>query len=129
MFTARHHRQSLNRSLFIETEICDFRRDRDRAACSAPLRKPVGQLDDVHSVLRLNYETLRGLISLASPSVAKPTDSETSALLLKSAIDPAFETWRMSNCGLSASAGRSAWSSMPSSALRNREEEWGPPGS
>jgi hypothetical protein len=25
----------------------------------------VAQLDDVHSVLRLNYETLRGLISLA----------------------------------------------------------------
>jgi hypothetical protein len=33
----------------------------------------VAQLDDVHSVLRLNYETLRGLISLPSPSVAKPT--------------------------------------------------------
>ncbi len=34
---------------------------------------PVAQLDNVHSVLRLNYETLRGLISLASRSVAKPT--------------------------------------------------------
>jgi hypothetical protein len=33
----------------------------------------VSQLDDVHSVLRLNSETLRGLISLASPSVAKST--------------------------------------------------------
>ena len=30
----------------------------------------MAQLDDVHSVLRLNYETLRRLISLASPSVA-----------------------------------------------------------
>jgi hypothetical protein len=37
----------------------------------------VAQLDDVHSVLRLNYETLKGLISLASPSVAKPTHFET----------------------------------------------------
>ena len=34
---------------------------------------PVAQLDNVHSVLRLNYETLRGLISLASSSVAKLT--------------------------------------------------------
>jgi len=33
----------------------------------------MAQLDNVHSVLRLNYETLRGLISLASPSVAKLT--------------------------------------------------------
>jgi len=39
---------------------------------------PVAQLDNVHSVLRLNYKTLRGLISLASPSVAKLTLSETS---------------------------------------------------
>jgi hypothetical protein len=31
-----------NRSLFIETEICDFRRNRARAACSAPPRKPRG---------------------------------------------------------------------------------------
>jgi hypothetical protein len=38
----------------------------------------VAQLDNVHSVLRLNYETLRGLISLASPSVAKPTVYGTS---------------------------------------------------
>jgi hypothetical protein len=37
----------------------------------------VAQLDYVHSVLRLNYETLKGLISLASPSVAKTTLSET----------------------------------------------------
>jgi hypothetical protein len=36
----------------------------------------VAQLDDVRSVLRLNYETLRGLISLASLSVAKPTHFE-----------------------------------------------------
>jgi len=40
-------------------------------------RSPVAQLDNVHSVLRLNYETLRGLISLASLSVAKPTLLET----------------------------------------------------
>jgi hypothetical protein len=33
----------------------------------------VAQLDDVHSVLRLNYETPKDLISLAPPSVAKPT--------------------------------------------------------
>jgi hypothetical protein len=33
----------------------------------------VAQLDDVYSDLRLNYETLKGLISLASLSVAKPT--------------------------------------------------------
>ena len=38
---------------------------------------PVAQLDYVHSVLRLNYETLKGLISLASPSVAKTTLCET----------------------------------------------------
>jgi hypothetical protein len=37
----------------------------------------VAQLDDVQSVLRLNYETSKGLISLAPPSVAKPTHSET----------------------------------------------------
>ncbi len=37
----------------------------------------VAQLDNVHSVLRLNYETLRGLISLASLSIAKPTLYET----------------------------------------------------
>jgi len=55
----------------IETEICDFRRDRARAARSALLRNPVAQLVNVHSVLRLNCETLRGLISLASPSGAK----------------------------------------------------------
>ena len=34
------------------------------------------QLDDVYSDLRLNYETPKGLISLASLSVAKPTLSE-----------------------------------------------------
>jgi hypothetical protein len=39
--------------------------------------KPVAQLDNVHSVLRLNYKTLRGLTPLASASVAKPTLSET----------------------------------------------------
>jgi|ERR1039458_3518871 hypothetical protein len=33
---------------------------------------PGAQLDDVHSVLALNYETLRGLISSASSRVAKP---------------------------------------------------------
>jgi hypothetical protein len=38
---------------------------------------PVAQLDAVHSVLRLNYETLKGLISLALTSVAKPTRFET----------------------------------------------------
>jgi len=38
---------------------------------------PVFQLDNVHSVLRLNYETLRGLISWAPPSVAKPTPCAT----------------------------------------------------
>lgn len=37
----------------------------------------MAQLDDVHSDLRLNYETLRGLISLDSPNVAKPTGYET----------------------------------------------------
>jgi hypothetical protein len=40
LFRARRHAQSRNRSLFIETEICDFRRDRARVACSAPPRKP-----------------------------------------------------------------------------------------
>jgi hypothetical protein len=39
----------------------------------------VAQLDYVHSVLRLNYETLKGLISLASLSVAKTTLYETRA--------------------------------------------------
>jgi len=38
------------------------------------------QPDNAHSVLRLNYETLKGLISLASPTVAKPNHSETSDL-------------------------------------------------
>ena len=33
----------------------------------------MAQLDYVHSVLRLNYETLKGLISLPSPSIAKTT--------------------------------------------------------
>jgi hypothetical protein len=37
----------------------------------------LAQLDDVHSILRLSYETLKGLISLASRGVAKLTDSET----------------------------------------------------
>jgi hypothetical protein len=37
----------------------------------------VAQLDDVHSVSRLKYETLKGLISLASTSVAKPTLLDT----------------------------------------------------
>jgi hypothetical protein len=72
---AHCHRR--NRSLFLETEICDFRRDRDCAARSAPLSNPVAQLDYVYSDLRLNYETLKGLISLASLSVAKPTRFET----------------------------------------------------
>ncbi len=35
------------------------------------------QLDDAHSVLRLSYESLKRLISLASPYVAKLTVSET----------------------------------------------------
>ena len=39
----------------------------------------MAQLDDVYSDLRLNYETLKGLISLASLSVAKPTLYETPA--------------------------------------------------
>jgi hypothetical protein len=38
----------------------------------------VAQLDNVHSDLRLDYEMLKGLISLASLSVAKPTLSEIS---------------------------------------------------
>ena len=37
----------------------------------------MAQLDDVYSDLRLNYETPKGLISLASLSVAKPTLFET----------------------------------------------------
>ncbi|HZM12151.1 MAG TPA: hypothetical protein VFC15_18220, partial [Candidatus Limnocylindrales bacterium] len=49
----------------------------DRAACSAPRIKPLAQLDDVHSILRLSYETLKGLISLASRGVAKLTRFET----------------------------------------------------
>jgi hypothetical protein len=49
----------------------------DRAACSAPRIKPLAQLDDVHSILRLSYETLKGLISLASRGVAKLTVCET----------------------------------------------------
>lgn len=74
----RRQRQSRNRSLFIETEICDFRPDRARAACSAPLSNPCGpSRQRAFGSEELNYETLRGLISLASPSVAKPTPSET----------------------------------------------------
>jgi len=41
---------------------------------------PVAQLDDVYSDLRLNYETLKGLISVASLSVAKPTLCDTLGL-------------------------------------------------
>jgi len=53
--------QSRNRSLLIETEICDFRRDRESCSLLSPaVENPVAQLDDVHSVLRLNYETLEG---------------------------------------------------------------------
>ena len=44
-----------------------------------PVGNPVAQPDNVHSILRLNYETLRKLISLASPSVAKPTGFETAS--------------------------------------------------
>jgi hypothetical protein len=35
--------------------------------------KSLAQLDDVRSILRLSYETLKGLISLASRGVAKLT--------------------------------------------------------
>jgi len=54
-----------------------FRRGGDRAAFLAPRIKPLAQLDDVHSILRLSYETLKGLISLASRGVAKLTNFET----------------------------------------------------
>jgi hypothetical protein len=40
---------------------------------------PLAQLDDVHSILRLSYETLKGLTSLASRGVAKLTVCETNA--------------------------------------------------
>lgn len=39
----------------------------------------MAQLDDVHSVLGLNYETPKGLISLAPPNDAKPTLFEIEA--------------------------------------------------
>jgi hypothetical protein len=39
----------------------------------------LAQLDDVHSILRLSYESLKGLISLASRGVAKLTLCETCA--------------------------------------------------
>jgi hypothetical protein len=50
-----------------------FRRGGNRAGCSAPRIKPLAQLDDVLSILRLSYETLKGLISLAARGVAKLT--------------------------------------------------------
>ena len=40
-------------------------------------RQSLAQLDDVHSILRLSYETLKGLASLASRGVAKLTLCET----------------------------------------------------
>jgi hypothetical protein len=40
---------------------------------------PVAQLVNVHSVLRLNYETLRGFDFHSSPSVAKLAAFETNA--------------------------------------------------
>ena len=49
------------------SEICDFPRGPGRTASAAPLRDSVAQLDDVHSVLRLNHETPKDLISLALP--------------------------------------------------------------
>jgi hypothetical protein len=57
----------------IETEICDFRQHRGSAHAQPRRGIPVSQLDDVHSALRPNAETLKGLISLDSPSVAKST--------------------------------------------------------
>ena len=78
MFTAGYHHESRNRSLiFLRLRFEIFRRGGDRAACSAPRIKPLAQLDDVHSILRLSYETLKGLISLASQGVAKLTLCET----------------------------------------------------
>ena len=48
-----------------------------RGLLSPSEQTPAAQPDDAHSVLRLNYETLKGLISLASPTVAKPTHFDT----------------------------------------------------
>jgi hypothetical protein len=49
----------------------------DRSASSARRIKPLAQLDDVRSILRLSYETLKGLISMASRGAAKLTSFET----------------------------------------------------
>lgn len=45
---------------------------------------PVVQADSVHSVLRLNSETLKGLISLVCPRIAKLTVCETDSVLYSS---------------------------------------------
>jgi hypothetical protein len=52
-----------------------------RGLLSPSEQTPAAQPDDAHSVLRLNYETLKGLISLASPTVAKFTHYETHATI------------------------------------------------
>jgi hypothetical protein len=45
--------ESQNRSPFFETGICDFRRDGDRADCSAPPNKPVAE----HERRAFRFET------------------------------------------------------------------------
>jgi hypothetical protein len=52
-------------------------KSRPRRPLGPAEQTPWPQLDDVHSVLRLNYETPEGLISLAPPGFAKPTLCET----------------------------------------------------
>ena len=69
--------QSRNRSLFMRQRFAIFGGIAPVQPAQARRGNPVAQLDNVHSVLRLNYESLRGLFSLASPSAAKLTLCET----------------------------------------------------
>ena len=78
LFKALRHRQSRNRSLFMRQRFAIFGGIAPMQPAQAHRGNPVAQLHNVHSVLRLNYETLWGWISFASPSVAKLTGSETS---------------------------------------------------
>src|ERR1039458_145006 len=80
VFTAQHHRQSVRAEIaasLLRQRFAIFGGIATVQPAQPRSGNPVAQLDDVHSVLRLNYETLRGLISLASLSVAKPTLCET----------------------------------------------------
>jgi hypothetical protein len=71
-FTARPHRQGRNRRQFFEKRCAIFREIPAMPPARPHQGKPRGRLDDAHAVLRLNYETPKGLISLVPPSLNRP---------------------------------------------------------